>query len=157
MAEHEYIEMKIPAKPEYIGVIRLTLSGIASRMGFDYEIIEDLKIATSEAITNGIMHGYKGKMNEEISIRFGILSNRLEVIVAHTGEQFDFDKVRVNIGPHHERKQTNKLHEGGLGLFLMNSLMDEVKFIQNEGVTVVMTKYLEGEQVDSIESIVSTK
>ena len=32
----EYIEMKIPAKPDYLGVIRLTLSGIASRMGYTY-------------------------------------------------------------------------------------------------------------------------
>ena len=55
----DYIEMKIPAKPEYVGVIRLTLSGIASRMGFTYDLIEDLKIAASEAITNAVQHAYK--------------------------------------------------------------------------------------------------
>jgi len=50
----DYIEMKIPAKPDYVGVIRLTLSGIASRMGFTYEEIEDIKIAISEATTNAV-------------------------------------------------------------------------------------------------------
>lgn len=55
----DYVEMKIPAKAEYVGVIRLTLSGIASRMGFTYELIEDLKIATSEAVTNAVQHAYK--------------------------------------------------------------------------------------------------
>ena len=30
----DYVEMKIPAKPEYVGVIRLTISGIASTMGY---------------------------------------------------------------------------------------------------------------------------
>lgn len=55
----DYIEVKIPAKPEFVGVIRLTLSGIASRMGFAYEEIEDLKIATSEACTNAVQHAYK--------------------------------------------------------------------------------------------------
>ena len=48
----DYIEIKIPAKPDYLGVIRLTLSGIASRMGYTYEVIEDIKIALSEACTN---------------------------------------------------------------------------------------------------------
>ena len=40
----DLIEMKIPAKPEYVGIIRLTLSGVASRMGYVYEEIEDLKL-----------------------------------------------------------------------------------------------------------------
>ncbi|MCY8499792.1 anti-sigma B factor RsbW, partial [Bacillus atrophaeus] len=30
----DYIEMKIPAEPEYVGIVRLTLSGVASRMGY---------------------------------------------------------------------------------------------------------------------------
>ena len=44
MENFDYIEMTIPAKAEYIGVIRWSLSGIASRMGFSYEDIEDLKV-----------------------------------------------------------------------------------------------------------------
>jgi len=155
MCEQEFIEMKIPAKPKYLGVARLTLSAIASQMGFDYEIIEDLKIATSEAITNGIKHGYKGKQDGQISIRFGIYSNRLEIIVTHTGERFDVNHAKMNIGPYHERQQTNILHEGGLGLYLIDSIMDVVEYFQNEGVTVVMTKYLEGEKVESIGKVTS--
>ena len=54
----DYIEMKIPAKPDYLGVIRLTLSGIANRMGYTYEEIEDIKIALSEACTNAVQHAY---------------------------------------------------------------------------------------------------
>ncbi len=62
----DYIEMKIPAKREYVGVIRLTLSGIASRMGFTYELIEDLKIAASEAITNAVQHAYRKEEVEKL-------------------------------------------------------------------------------------------
>ncbi|KQL51041.1 serine/threonine protein kinase [Heyndrickxia shackletonii] len=156
MGAFEYIEMKIPAKPEYVGIIRLTLSGIASRMGFDYENIEDLKIAVSEAITNAIQHGYKGSKEGQISITFGIYSDRLEVVVVDSGKSFDFEKVKGMIGPYHERNQTDLLNEGGLGLYLIKSLMDEVEILQNEGVTVVMTKYLEGEQVETDGKIVST-
>lgn len=156
MGAFENIEMKIPAKPEYVGVMRLTLSGIASRMGFDYEIIEDLKIAVSEAITNAIQHGYKGSMEGQISITFGIYSDRMEVVVADSGNSFDYNNVKGNLGPYHERNQNELLKEGGLGLYLIESLMDEVKILQNEGVTVVMIKYLEGERVETNGKIVST-
>src|SRR5699024_10043379 len=49
MEAFDFMEMKVPAKADYVGVIRLSISGVASRMGFSYEAIEDLKVAISEA------------------------------------------------------------------------------------------------------------
>ena len=34
MREFDFVEMRLPAKPEYVGVVRLSVSGIANRMGF---------------------------------------------------------------------------------------------------------------------------
>ncbi|HCY5282436.1 anti-sigma B factor RsbW, partial [Staphylococcus aureus] len=39
------------------------------------------------------------------------------------------------------------LREGGLGLFLIESLMDEVTVYKESGVTISMTKYIKKEQV----------
>ncbi|KYC83959.1 Serine-protein kinase rsbW [Heyndrickxia sporothermodurans] len=150
------IEMKIPAKPEYIGVIRLTLSGIASRMGFGYEMIEDLKIATSEAITNAIQHAYKEDAAGEIFVGFTVFPNRLDVVVADQGRSFDVEKTKSETGPYDENEKVEFMREGGLGLYLIESLMDEVRFHYKKGVTVLMTKYLEGEQVETDARIVST-
>ena len=50
MKAFDYIEIRVPAKPQYVSVIRLTISGLAVRVGFTYDEIEDLKIATSEAV-----------------------------------------------------------------------------------------------------------
>ncbi|MCM3239938.1 anti-sigma B factor RsbW [Heyndrickxia oleronia] len=150
------IEMKIPAKPEYIGVIRLTISGIASRMGFAYEMIEDLKIATSEAITNAVQHAYKGNPSKEIIIGFSVYEDKLEIKVADQGKSFDVGKTKEKTGPYLESETVEFMREGGLGLYLIESLMDEVKIHYKEGVTVIMTKYLEGEQVETDAQIVST-
>jgi len=152
----DYIEMKIPAMPEYVGVIRLTLSGIASRMGFTYDLIDDLKIAVSEAITNAVQHAYKKDEGGEIVVGFGLYQNRLEVMVADSGKSFDLNKARDEMGPYNENSQIEFLREGGLGLYLIESLMDEVKIHHNEGVTVFMTKYLEGEQVERNVETIST-
>lgn len=152
---YDYIEMKIPAKPNFIGVIRLTLSGIASRMGFSYDEIEDLKIATSEACTNAVQHAYKDNQGE-VKISFGLYENRLEVMVSDSGESCDFDEVRQGLGPYENGQKVEFLREGGLGLYLIETLMDEVKIHQHEGVTVFMTKFLEREQVEMDAKTLST-
>lgn len=152
----DYIEMKIPAKPEFVGIIRLTLSGIASRLGFSYDEIEDLKIATSEACTNAVQHAYKQAGEGEVQIGFGLYNDKLEVMVADNGKSFDFQQAREGIGPYHDTDSVEFLREGGLGLYLIETLMDEVRIHHKEGVTVFMTKYLEGEQVERDAETIST-
>ncbi|MEK3799112.1 anti-sigma B factor RsbW [Peribacillus sp. FSL H8-0477] len=152
---YDFIEMKIPAKPNFIGVIRLTLSGIASRMGFTYDEIEDLKIATSEACTNAVQHAYKDNQGE-VKISFGLYEDRLEVMVSDSGESCDFDEVRQGLGPYENGQNVEFLREGGLGLYLIETLMDEVKIHQHEGVTVFMTKFIEREQVEMDAKTLST-
>ncbi|KHD84603.1 anti-sigma B factor RsbW [Heyndrickxia ginsengihumi] len=149
MKEFDHVSMTIPAKPEYVGVIRLTISGIASRMGFDYEYMEDLKIATSEAITNAIQHAYKGDESGVVQIDFRLFGNRLEIFVSDNGDSFDIEKAKGLLQPYSEDEQIEFLREGGLGLYLMESLMDEVRIHRNKGITVMMTKYLQGEQVET--------
>lgn len=144
----DYIEMKIPAKPEYVGIIRLTLSGIASRMGYAYDEIEDLKIATSEACTNAVQHAYKKADGGEVVVGFGLYEDRLEVMVADNGKSFNFEQIKSELGPYSATSDIDQLPEGGLGLFLMETLMDEVRVLMISGVTVFMTKYLSGERID---------
>jgi len=150
----DYVEMKIPAKPEFIGVVRLTLSGIASRMGFTYDDIEDLKIAISEACTNAVKHAYQHEQNGDIVIGFGMYDHKLEVMVADNGKSFDFQKIKEELGPYSPSVPVEDLNEGGLGLFLIETLMDEVKVQMNKGVTVLMTKFLNGERMD-VDTIIS--
>ena len=148
--------MKFPAKPEYIGIIRLTISGIASRMGFSYDDIEDLKIATSEACTNAVQHAYKDQEDGEITIGFGLYENRLELVVSDSGESCNFEEVRQGLGPYGKEEQIEFLREGGLGLYLIETLMDKVKIHQHSGVTVYMTKFIQGEQVETDAKTIST-
>lgn len=148
MQQYEYVEVKLPAKAQYISIARLALSGIASRIGFSYEAIEDLKIATSEAVTNAVEHAYTENGDGEVVIGCGIFTDRLEITVADQGQSFDFESVRAQVGPYEGKVEADVLREGGLGLYLMEALMDEVRFSHEEGVTVFMTKYLDKERGD---------
>ena len=156
MESFDFIEMKFPAKPEYVGVIRLSTSGIASRMGFTYEDIEDLKICISEAVTNVVNHAYEDKDNGEVTIGFGVYEDRLEVMVADHGGSFNLNEVKTKIGPYDSDESVENLREGGFGLFLINTLMDKVEINNNSGVIVLMTKYLENLGVEFYDDQVST-
>jgi serine/threonine-protein kinase RsbW len=48
------VTLSIPCAPEYVGTARLTILGVASRLGFTYDQIEDIRLAVGEACTNAI-------------------------------------------------------------------------------------------------------
>ncbi|QXE03319.1 anti-sigma B factor RsbW [Terribacillus sp. DMT04] len=156
MESFDFIEIKVPAKPEYVGVIRLTSSGVANRMGFSYEDIEDLKVAISEAVTNTVNHAYEKDEDGEVTIGFGVYENRLEVMVADHGGSFNLDQVKQNIGPYEAAEPIEQLREGGFGLFLIDALMDKVEINSDSGVIVLMTKYLHENEVGLDDDQIST-
>ena len=148
MEPYDYIEVKFPAKAQYIGVARLMISGLASRLGFTYDDIEDLKIASSEAITNAVQHAYKENEEGEVIVGCALFTDKIEIMIADHGRSFDFEETRKHVGPYNEKEEVKFLREGGFGLYLMETLMDEVKVYHKEGVTVLLTKYLDGERVE---------
>ncbi|ARK28618.1 anti-sigma B factor RsbW [Halalkalibacter krulwichiae] len=144
--EADHIQMSVPAKPEYVGVIRLTVSGIANRVGFTYDEIEDMKIAVAEACTNVVNHAYEegGVMN----VSFYLYEDKIEIVVADQGQSFDIASVRDQLGPVNADRPVADLKEGGLGLFLINTLMDKVEINDESGIVLVMTKFLHGDEVE---------
>lgn len=151
MAKYDLIEMKFPAKAEYVGVIRMTVSGVANRMGFDYETIEDIKVALSEAVTNVVSHAYLEEESGELTLGFAVYEDKLEIMVSDRGESFNIADIKDRIGPmsaREEMKPVSQIREGGFGLFLINTLMDEVEINNQYGVVVLMTKYLDETEVE---------
>ena len=153
MKQFDYVEIRVPAKPQYVSVLRLTVSGLATRIGFTYDEIEDLKIATGEAVTNVVHHAYEDREGEVV-VGCAVYENKIEIMVADYGNSFNFEEIKAKIGPYKEDENVELMREGGLGLYLMDTLMDEVKLNNEGGVTVFMTKYVAREQVEkSVERI----
>ena len=144
----EQTVMTFPAKPEYVGVVRLVVSGIANRMGYTYDEIEDIKIAVSEACGNAVQHG-------EVKLACGVYADRLEITIEDSGKTFA-DDVKRQAAPVEETTEIESLHEGGLGLFLIEALMDDVSINKDNGVKVTMTKLLNRDEVDQSASKIST-
>ncbi|MFD2617339.1 MULTISPECIES: anti-sigma B factor RsbW [Terrilactibacillus] len=153
---NETVSLKIPAKSEFVGVARLTVSGIANRMGFNYDDIEDIKIAVSEACTNVVNHAYKNVDEGQIEINLNCSETSLTITVIDQGNCFEVDKVLNELKPIDVTMSLNQINEGGLGLFLINTLMDEVNISSGSGIIVKMSKLLNRDEVDMNANRVST-
>jgi serine/threonine-protein kinase RsbW len=118
-AAAQAIRLTIPAKPEYITLGRLALTGIARLRSepLSQEVLGDLKLALTEACTNSVRHAYAGGEGV-VEIVYELHDDRLIVEVADQGEGF--------AAPHHGDGMNGKdLTEGGLGIAIIQALADE--------------------------------
>ncbi|SFE98074.1 serine/threonine-protein kinase RsbW [Paenibacillus algorifonticola] len=147
--------MQIPADAQYLDIVRLGLYGIASKMGFSYEDIEDMKVAVGEACNNAVLHYMPDQAVEresadavqaaqdelQITVEFEVLPDSLTIKITNSGAGFEADAYMEKAGPL-EGEDASGLEVGGLGLYLMQALMDEVNIHSAESTQVVMTKRL---------------
>jgi serine/threonine-protein kinase RsbW len=141
----ENVEFNIPCMSDYVGVVRLAVSGLATRMNFSIEEIEDIKIAVSEACTNAVQYAFDKPENERVYITFNLHKNKLEIIVKDNGKGFEMAKLEKT--PIEERslddidENTPRL---GLGITFIKSLMDETAIISEpgKGTTIQMAKHI---------------
>jgi hypothetical protein len=45
---HDEVNLTVPANPEYLRLARVTAAGLASRIGFSFDQVEDLRLAIDE-------------------------------------------------------------------------------------------------------------
>lgn len=130
----EAINLSLPSKPEYVSIARLTASFIANQMGFDMEIIEDIKLAVGEACNNAIIHSGS---EETYKIEFLNLTNELKIEIRDHGKGFSLDNYK--------KPNADDLQENGLGLFIIKSLMDQVDIesFEGRGTKIIMSKTIE--------------
>jgi serine/threonine-protein kinase RsbW len=113
------VRLTIPAKPEYITLSRLALSGLSRVRAFPEATLADLKLALTEACSNSVRHAY-GDDEGHVDISFELLDDRLIVEVADDGSGFKEGASDTN--------WDDELSEGGLGIAIIRSIADEVEF-----------------------------
>ncbi|UUZ81558.1 anti-sigma B factor RsbW [Paenibacillus sp. P26] len=137
--ESHVVSLTVPAEAEYIDLVRLTLYGISSKLGFSYEEIEDMKVAVAEACNNVVVHAYEPGAAGEMEVRFERIEDGLRVSVKDHGPSFDYEEKFSRADSLHD-KSLSEINIGGLGIYLMQALMDEVEVRTNAGTEVLLTK-----------------
>jgi len=125
------VELRIPCRAEWVAVARLAVAAVAHRLNFSIEDIEDIKLAVAEACTNCILHATG---SQQIEITCETHEDGLTVHVRDFGSGAAVENIRSAV---HAEPQV-----GGLGVFLIRSLMDSVNYDVDpkRGTSLVMTK-----------------
>jgi serine/threonine-protein kinase RsbW len=116
--------MKIPSQTSYLALVRELAKKMAETAGFPSATADQVALAVDEATTNIIEHAYRGEPGREIELRLEDRGPELRIELIDTGQMVDPRAVpRVDIGRFVTERRT-----GGLGMHLMEKIMDSVTF-----------------------------
>lgn len=127
-----------PARFEFLDEIRDFVAEVAREGGFTEKAIYSLQLAADEAASNIIEHAYQGVANASLQITCDMQDDELIITMRDSGRPFDPSNVKQpNL-----KADLSKRQIGGLGIYLMRKLMDEVRYESNAktGNLLTMTK-----------------
>ena len=132
------LSVQFSAKFEYLDEIREFVGDIARAGGFGDKDIYNIQLAADEAASNIIEHAYEGVSDGLLELSCGVKGNTITIILVDHGESFDPSEVPMP----DLKADLSERKIGGLGIFLMRKLMDEVRYEvkPNKNNVLTMTK-----------------
>jgi serine/threonine-protein kinase RsbW len=130
--------IQFAAKFEYLDEIREFVGAIARAGGFTDKDVYNIQLATDEAASNIIEHAYEKISDGVLELSCGVRDDLISIILIDHGESFDPSEIPL---PDLKADLSNR-KIGGLGIFLMRKLMDDVQYevTANDGNVLTMTK-----------------
>ena len=120
------VKLTLPARPENVSVIRHVLGAFAEALRLPDDLVEDLRLAVTEACTNVVRHAYPPEQPGPVEISIVPSEDQVSVVVADFGRGIGSSSDTT--GP-------------GLGLPLIAAISDEVELqpVPGGGSRVAMT------------------
>jgi serine/threonine-protein kinase RsbW len=133
-------EITVKSSTDNLAAIREFIQNSALESGFSQEIVSKISLAVDEACTNVIKHAYKFSPDREITVHTKLEKSKFTILITDTGDKFDPNLIpEPNLKEYHKQRKV-----GGLGMYLMKKLMDEVQYntLSGNQNQVVLVKYL---------------
>jgi serine/threonine-protein kinase RsbW len=130
--------VKFAARFEHLDEIREFVGKIARKGGFSDKDVYNIQLATDEAASNIIEHAYQNNPQGILELACGMQGNAIRIVLTDRGRSFDPSEVPL---PDLKADLSDR-KIGGLGIFLMRKLMDEIDYRPgpNQSNILTMTK-----------------
>lgn len=129
------VKIVFQAQPENVGFARVAVACIASqRDDLTLDVLEDIKLVVSEAVSNAIIHGYGNDPSKYVTVECTLYDEGIEVVVEDQGTGIeDVAKAR-------EPAFTTNPERMGMGMTLMEALMTQFEITSKlgQGTRVVL-------------------
>ena len=133
MADEHVVHLTFPAKPDYLLLARLALSGVARNTRVSDELLADLKLAVTEACGNCVRHAYPDRSGD-VAVAYTLRVDAIEMVVEDQG---------IGLGPGPTEPPASG--ESGMGMSIIRALVDDLQVLpgaDGRGTVVRMTKQL---------------
>lgn len=127
--------VQFTAKFEFLDEIREFVGAIARNGGFSDKDVYNIQLATDEAASNIIEHAYENRPDGILDLSCGVKGDVITIVLIDYGEPFDPSEVPL---PDLKADLSDR-KIGGLGIFLMRKLMDEVHYEPRADKSNVLT------------------
>ncbi len=116
--------LRVPSETRFLVLIRDVAERMAESAGFDETTAGKVALAVDEATTNVIEHAYHGASGKLVEVRIEDRGPELSIDVIDTGAMVDPRSLpRVDL-----TRYASERRKGGLGVHLMEKIMDSVTF-----------------------------
>lgn len=132
------IKLRLNGNSDTLALVRKVIDAAVNHLSMKANLLNDLKLATTEACTNVIRHAYKFDSLKYYDVEIKISEELLMVELFYSDPGFDPQKIPV--------PDLKKMNEGGLGVYIIKNIMDYVKYTTdaNSGnVSLRMVKLLD--------------
>ena len=117
-------KLKVKSKTENLSIIRDFINSAAADAGLKADVIESIILAVDEACTNIIKHAYKSFPDGELIIKTKSTLDRFVISITDFGNSFEPEMIpEPDLQKYYRQRRV-----GGLGMYLMKTLMDDVKY-----------------------------
>ncbi|MDY0221896.1 MAG: ATP-binding protein [Desulfobacterium sp.] len=134
------IRLIIDSRLENVSLVGGAVRGIAHTLSMDSTTSYQLELCVVEAVTNGIKHAYNCQAGHSVEVDVLRYPDRLIFQICDSGESMNPAKVApFSFDP----SKIETLPERGMGIYILNSLMDEVHYETISGQNILtLIKYL---------------
>ncbi len=115
------IKLQMMSLSQNIGLARVAVASFAAQLDLTLNDLEEIKVATSEAVSNSIIHGYNNQDNNIITLSATLFKDKLEIMIEDQGKGIE------NIEEALQPAYSTDPERMGLGFMFMKSFMDDVK------------------------------
>jgi len=133
-------KFSITSEYHNISMVSRKIKLFLTEEGIERDIIDPILISLMEALNNSIEHSYLEKAGNNIDVIVSISQIKVEISILETGiPRTNFDKPKLQFNP----DDLSTAPEGGMGLFIIDNLMDSTSYSSNHGVnTTTFSKML---------------
>ena len=143
IARHRWVILRVPARLESVRPLADTLDECVRQAQFDDQAAFHCRLALDEACANIIKHSYDNDPQGEIEARIRINPGMCEIRLTDFGKPYD----PAHVVPPTVGMPVEDITPGGLGLHLMRTVMDEVRYTAGpNGNCLVLVKRRQAHQ-----------